>query len=641
MDESIDSDNVGSDSSDNELNNWFKSSKLKSIKVTARKKNKTDDEMQEVLDQEDEIEEEIEGDEFDQEINYLEKELGIKDRKAFEKYKQSMTADNFDDDLFDFLDNIQEKVKQPKEVKPKKIAQTLEPKKINKQFEVPTKVNSQEDAKFDIGKLFTSQLNKISEGNISITIAAVLEGMEQSPLPLSEISLIFNDKVLKVIKMMTSLNVPISSCLSALVSAVHVKFGDPFMLSFLASFLRTFRELTEQSDSYLIPLKSLIFFSIGFMSYSSLSALFFYDFLNFLIDNFNSTNAELVFIMLKHIGIALRKEDPAALKDLIDKVNKKYATYKAEEQVLNKETDSTKLKIIVDLIDDLKNNKYLKFNLNERFSFLTGIVNNLKSGKSSEYTENLAVKFADLEEATMEDMFGDKKQHLTKSVVVFEEDSNGNKAKITKLAKKYGMNTDLKKVLFEKIVLASDVEDCFERLDRLGLNKEQQREIIKVLFVLVRKEKGFNPFYANILLSLITTNKDHKYTVNYCTWDFLKSAESLDEKEIHNLAKTLGFLLINEKANLIALKPIDLTSMTEEVFSFLFYLFDYYFARSDEGKTLVMFGKLIKDEQFEGLASNLLIYLETIFKKSEGFANKEERYRMLVDKSVKVLNKIK
>jgi len=99
---------------------------------------------------------------------------------------------------------------------------------------------------------------------------------------------------------------------------------------------------------------------------------------------------------LSYVGIEIRKEDPEYLKEIINLVNSKYNSIKISSKLsLNNPTPtsttltpndnttsssaitevySSKMKFIVELIDDIKNNKFLKFNMKEKFGFFINFV---------------------------------------------------------------------------------------------------------------------------------------------------------------------------------------------------------------------------------------------------------------------------
>jgi nucleolar MIF4G domain-containing protein 1 len=69
-------------------------------------------------------------------------------------------------------------------------------------------------------------------------------------------------------------------------------------------------------------------------------------------------------------------------------------------------------------------------------------------------------------------------------------------AQLTQLASHQRMNTDVRRAVFCTLMGASDFEDAFEKLSRLELKGQQDREIVRVLVDCCGQEKAYNPYYA-------------------------------------------------------------------------------------------------------------------------------------------------
>ena len=72
-------------------------------------------------------------------------------------------------------------------------------------------------------------------------------------------------------------------------------------------------------------------------------------------------------------------------------------------------------------------------------------------------------------------------------------------AELLELARKQRMNTDCRRNIFCILMTADDYIEAFDRLLRLGLKPQQEREIINVLIDCCLHEKQFNPYYAHLV----------------------------------------------------------------------------------------------------------------------------------------------
>jgi len=561
-------------------------------------------------------------DDLDEEIRKLEKKLGIKKKEKYNLLKKKVASENFDKDLFDFLDEIENYVQVKKENKSikkndkdnSKNKEKLEKNKnpeINKNekqkdedSEISLKRETMEEIKSK-SKLFSkikisedqllkNQLNKdiiailnrISEGNLSILIKEFIDKLDVFEKESSKISKrknalisiyeIVTKNCLKSISDQIITNITISSCIATYISILHFKYGNSFMLYFIKtlldnfnlnfnSFLKDNPQHTNNKNFNKAELKNLIFLLIQFYLYGNLTAKIYYDLIKKFIDDFNDISSELLLLLLNYLGIDLRKEDPESLKEIFRKVNSKYNSSIAESKLViikednnlnnkynfdnsenpNKNTPtgtSKKIKYIVEMIEEIKNNKFMKFNMNEKFNFFKNFVNNIKKNYIQENYNLNSEKIADkieigiesiknfdknklqdfIEEGNEENMKVD--DFVLENLDDLEIDDNifcKNKILESKM-QKLKLTTDLKKKIFKAIVGATDFIDAYERINRLNLKKDQAREIIKIIILLVGNEKKYNLFYKLLLERLMEFEKDHKYTYHYTIWDNMR-----------------------------------------------------------------------------------------------------------------------
>ena len=105
------------------------------------------------------------------------------------------------------------------------------------------------------------------------------------------------------------------------------------------------------------------------------------------------------------------------------------------------------------------------------------------------------------------------------------------------------MVTDVKKAIFQAIMMSDDYLHAYEQLMHLNLKKTQEREIVRVLLQCCIAEKTYNPFYYYLSTKLLT-DINFKYTYKYVLWDYIKSIEKLEIHQVVNLAKIFGALML-------------------------------------------------------------------------------------------------
>ena len=207
--------------------------------------------------------------------------------------------------------------------------------------------------------------------------------------------------------------------------------------------------------------------------------------------------------------------------------------------------------------------------------------------------------------------------------------------------KKLGITTGLKKMIFTNIATSLNVNDAFEKLMRLNLNKEQKREIIKMIVKLCLEEPSYNPFYQKLIEKLLSVDKDNKYTYHYCVWDYMKIFENINNiKKIHNLSKLTSNLLVNEKISLPVLLHFKFEEDNDKNKMFINMILNKYFSESSEEKTKLLFAKLVKNNDHYEFAQKLFQYFVSDFSRENDVEKKDEKYQDNYGAALKVLKKV-
>lgn len=632
-------------------------------------------------------------DDIDKEIEYLEGKLGLKDEKNVKKLTKTLTIENYDPDLLDFLDNIDSivqkeditsykklknesiekektikeendeneekeeekpKIMHLKKIKPKK-EESKQKKKKEKSLSL-TEIEQNEKFK----KELTSLMNKIAESNISFLLPDIFTKISNFTKINKNIFFLY-DTVSKIaLKLLLSqeiTNLPITGCICTFISIFHYKYGNNFFYFYL-------KQLLDQIGSFedkTIPkykIKNFIFQIILFYLFQNITSTLIYDLIKYFIDTFNENFSEYLLLLLSYTGIEIRKDNPENLKDIITEINKTYNTMKLQSNEGNKE-NITKIEYIIEMIEDIRVNKYLKFNLSEKFTFFKNFITSnintdIKKGDKVELTLE-QIKKIDCD-MVCESNFNldndDKKNKESNQLLSLENlenympddlvDESTNKILEEKM-KKLNITTKLKKMIFTSIVMSSDINDAFERLMRLNLKKEQSREIIKIIVQICSEEKKYNPFYRILLEKLIEVNKDHKYTYHYCIWDYMKIFQNYKQselKKIHNLSKLSAKLLVDEKISLPVLLHFKFEESDPNSRLFVIFLLDFYFETSTETKTKIIFAKLVKNDDHVEFAQRLCQFLIDEFTKEINITEKSETYQNNYSSAVRLLKKV-
>ena len=730
-------------------NTLYKNKKNNNILFDDDKIDIADIDLEEISDKKDKKDEKKENkiqnkkikDDIDLDLEYLEKKLKLNNNEIMEKYKKSMAIENYDADIFDFLDNIDSSVQKSidkykkydpktfnKNSKKEDISEEKEDDNENKEIkhdeeedeneefegeefeddkgeENNEDIEDMEDIEEEVEdniednqkdgevgknekikneskevilltkeikqkneelinqfkKELTSLLNKIAESNLSFILPAIFSKIStffdsyQDKDKISKNKTIYDiisQILIKTIIYPQVINLPIMSCICTFISLLHfVKFGQSFLIFFIKKCLDELNYLKNEDNKIeKYKYKNFIFLIIHLYIFENINSVFIYDLIKFLIDNFNESNSEYLLLLLSYTGINIRKENPSNLKDIITLINIKYNNIK-----ISKDENSTeKIKYIIDMINDIKQNKYLKFNLQEKFNFFKEVLKKQKSDSTLIAGEKLELNLDKINTLSYDKIISndinitsnneklDSVIDLDADDLIIKETQEDIKTtqKLNETMKKLGIVTGLKKMIFKNIATSNSVNDAFERLCRLNFNKEQKREIIKMIIKLCIEEISYNPFYELLLVKLLSLDKDNKYTFHYCIWDYMKIMDNLKIKKIHNLSKLTTNLLLKEKISIPVLLHYQFEEDKNENKIFVNMILNKYFNESTEDKTKLLFAKLIKNDDHVEFAQKLFHFLVKSFSNENNIEQKDEKYQDNYAAALKVLKKI-
>ncbi|KAG9124497.1 suppressor of glycerol defect [Ceratobasidium sp. 392] len=342
---------------------------------------------------------------------------------------------------------------------------------------------------------------------------------------------------------------------------------------------------TKESSNLLVLLSELYNFQV-------ISCMLIYDLIRALLNSeFLEHDVELLLKVVKNSGHQMRQDDPLALKDIVQLVQDKMRGKNPNEL-------SSRFRFMVETLINLKNNRLkdtkrltgtgqtVASEAIERMKkYLSGI--NRKRHVMSH--EPLRVSLDDLHSSTQRGKWwlvgsawgGDSLVEKQDATAESKKKEAGSKVKATmaeqlvQLARRHGMNTEIRRNIFVVLVSSDDYVDACERLTQLELQETQQREIIRVVLHCCGNERTYNPFYTLVAHHLCQKSHSHRITLQYCLWDFLRSlgetqvggaaisrdfdtnGEEVSDSTISNYAKAYAWWLARGSVTLTVFKPIE------------------------------------------------------------------------------------
>ncbi|XP_036905405.1 nucleolar MIF4G domain-containing protein 1 isoform X2 [Sturnira hondurensis] len=357
-----------------------------------------------------------------------------------------------------------------------------------------------------------------------------------------------------------------------LVSVLHCTVGIEVGAHFLEAVVRRFDGAYRaggagrECDNLLTILAHLY----GFRVVQSLLVL---DLLRRLVATFTERDVELVLLLLRHVGFALRKDDALSLKELIAE-----AQAKAREAG-DRFRDQTRVRFMLETMLALRNNDMRKIPGYdpEPAERLRKLQRTLVRGAGSGTETQLRVSWDSVLNAQQTGRWWIVGSAWSGTPMI---DNSQQKAlqkplagtvstKMLELARKQRMNTDVRRNIFCTIMTSEDFLDAFGKLLKLGLKDRQEREVVHVLVDCCLQEESYNPFYAFLAGKLCGYERRFQMTFQFSIWDKFRDLENLPATNFSNLVHLVAHLLKTKSLPLSILKVVEFSELDKPRVHFL------------------------------------------------------------------------
>ncbi|EGN98882.1 hypothetical protein SERLA73DRAFT_108067 [Serpula lacrymans var. lacrymans S7.3] len=519
-------------------------------------------------------------------------------------------------------------------------------------------------------------LNRMSEQNMS----SILDGVEELYRKhrrydvTSTVTTLLIDGISSHSMLLDSYVVLHAAFVSSLHKLIGLEFAAYFVQNVVATYERHFTQLEEQipnadsvepQDDRGKECSNLIVLLSELYNFQVVSCILVYDLIRQLLaKELSEFNVELLLKILRNSGQQLRLDDPSALKDIITTVQTRLAG--------DSGTLSSRTRFMMETLNNLKNNKVKKSATQHQGGDAMERMKKFISGLSKKRHvlahEPLRVSLQDLHSAESKGKWwlvgaawgGDPLLDRQETSARQENDNvqeDLNDMSLLKLAKKQGMNTDIRRSIFVVLMSSDDYVDACERLSQLNLTEVQQREVVRVNLHCCGNERNYNPYYTLVCQQLCRTSHSYKVTLQYCLWDFLRDlgetnvggaeviknlnedATSFDIKSISstrmgNVAKAYAWWITRDCCSLTILKPVDFTVLKPQTRKFLKDLFTNIFIASQISSPVFRTGLehlpttrnrgaleeiFIKTTRPENLGLGLMYFMSENFRGEGGF----------------------
>ncbi|XP_064223567.1 nucleolar MIF4G domain-containing protein 1 isoform X2 [Aotus nancymaae] len=357
-----------------------------------------------------------------------------------------------------------------------------------------------------------------------------------------------------------------------LVSILHHTVGIEVGAHFLEAVVRKFDDVYKHGSEGK-ECGNLFTIIAHLYNFHVVQSLLVFDILKKLIGTFTEKDIELILLMLKTVGFSLRKDDALSLKELITEAQTKASSAGGKFQ------DQTRIRFMLETMLALKNNDMRKIPgydpepVEKLRKLQRALVRHAGSGSetqlrvswdsvlNAEQTGRWWIVGSAWSGAPMID--NSQHTHLQK------QPAGTVSSKILELARKQRMNTDIRRNIFCTIMTSEDFLDAFEKLLKLGLKDQQEREIIHVLMDCCLQEKTYNPFYAFLASKLCEYERRFQMTFQFSIWDKFRDLENLPAVNFSNLVHLVAHLLKTKSLSLSILKVVEFSELDKPRVHFL------------------------------------------------------------------------
>ena len=405
---------------------------------------------------------------------------------------------------------------------------------------------------------------------------------------------------------------------------------------------------TSKETSNLIMLLSELY------NFQVIGSNLIFDYVRIFLSKLSELNTELLLKIIRISGPQLRQSDPSSLKDIV-------ALLRPAVDSIGEENISVRTKFMLETINDLKNNKMktgavgsaITSDHTIRMKKTLGSLNT----RSIKASEPLRIGLKDIMESDRQGKWwligagwsGNSAVESSKSttgqpsnrMVPAVEDAGTSD--LIQLAKEQRMNTDIRRAIFVTIMSASDYQHAYIQLLKLKLKKVQEFEIPKVLLHCAAAEKSYNPYYT-LIAKKICGDRRLKTSFQFCLWDLFKrmgesaddeeapedGGQSLDTRNLVNLGKMFGTLIVEGALSLNVLRNLNLSYLQPKTKIFMEVFFVTILLQSQkhsevnrDGQALVNIFSKSKDNTL--LVSGLQHFLKKTVAKTDIAGGKDEK----------------
>ncbi|KAF9918061.1 suppressor of glycerol defect [Lobosporangium transversale] len=397
-------------------------------------------------------------------------------------------------------------------------------------------------------------LNKLSESNIE-PILMDIESLYRK-YPRADVTENITEMILASISSKANLLDSFVILYAAVVASLYRLVGIEFAAHFVQTLIEQFdayhamassTKSTEMTDETLSAAKqctNLIVLVSELYNMQVIACILVYELIRWFMTELSELNVELVVRFVKTSGYQLRQDDPTTLKTIIQDFTVLANQTTAKEG--SQKSISSRTRFLLETLTALKANRMKGPSTNSTTSGtiaestvrMKKFVSGLSKKRTTFPSEPMRVGLADIRQVKTKGkwwLVGSSwknnmvgEESSRKFLTSTADDMLEAEDELLKLARKNKMNTDVRRSIFVVLMSSEDYVDAFERLIKLNLKEVQQREIVRILLHCAGNEKTHNPYYTLVGQRLCQHDHSFKITFQYSLWDLLREMGAAD-----------------------------------------------------------------------------------------------------------------
>ncbi|KAA8580680.1 hypothetical protein FQN60_013638 [Etheostoma spectabile] len=363
-----------------------------------------------------------------------------------------------------------------------------------------------------------------------------------------------------------------------LVSVLHYAVGLEVGAHFLETVVRRFDEVYHNSSESK-ECDNLVAIVSHLYNFQVVHSVLIFDILKLLVGAFTEKDIELVLLVLKNVGFALRKDDALALKELISEGQRKATVMGSKLQ------DQTRVRFMLETMLALKNNDMRKIPGYdpEPMEKLRKLQRTLIQRRAGGSDMKLRVSLNNLLAAEQVGRWWIVGSSWSGAPMIGEQGNTTSKQSTAEGQVEYWNHRRY------MCTVGIPVQICIgaRRLLMMGLKDKQEREIVHVLMDCCLQEKTFNAYYAVLGEKFCSQDRRFQMTFQFSLWDKFRELSNLPSSTFNNLVQLVTHFLQKKCLSLSILKVIEFGELDKTTVRFL----------------RLVLTKLLKDLEPEDLAS--------------------------------------